>query len=82
MMINWNRLKLCLTNYRWYVAIVWMLVLIPLWFVPYLLITLLAIVVFWTNVILERILDWMYSTSVTKLKWANRWFISSIKERL
>lgn len=82
MMINWNRVKLCLTNYRWYVALVWLLVLIPLWFVPYLLITLLALVVFWINDVLVRILDWMYRMSVTKLKWANRWFSSSIKERL
>lgn len=78
MNINWSNVKLCLTNYRWYIAVVWALLLIPIWFLPQMVISLFSTFFAWFALRLADIVDDMHEITRDYLTWAVRWFNSSL----
>ncbi|BBA65548.1 predicted ORF [Xanthomonas phage XacN1] len=78
MNINWSNVKLCVTNYRWYIAVVWALLLLPIWFLPMVAISLISTFFAWFALQLSDIVDEMRYITQEYLTWAVRWFYRSL----
>lgn len=78
MNINWSNVKLCLTNYRWYIAVLWVIFLIPVWFLPQLVISYISMFFAWFALRLEDIVDDMSEITELYFTWAVRWFGRSL----
>ena len=78
MSINWSNVKLCVTNYRWYIAVVWALLLLPIWFLPMATISLISTFFAWFALQLSDIVDEMRYITQEYLTWAVRWFTKSL----
>jgi hypothetical protein len=82
MNINWSNVKLCVTNYRWYIAVVWALLLLPIWFLPMVAISLISTFFAWFSLQLSDIVDEMRYITQKYLAWAVRWFGRSLPKDL
>lgn len=78
MKVNWNNVKLCLTNYRWYIAVIWALLMIPIWFLPMGAISLISTFFAWFALRLADIVDDMHDITSEYLTWAVNWFYKSL----
>lgn len=81
-MLKYNKenIKLCLTNYRWYIAVLWALFLIPVWFLPQLVISYISMFFAWFALRLEDIVDDMSEITYLYFTWAVHWFYRSLPE--
>lgn len=80
MKINWSNVKLYITNYRWYIAVAWAMVVILVWFLPQLVISYISRGLSWYAMRLEEIVDDMSEITELYFTWAVRWFYKSLQE--
>jgi hypothetical protein len=82
MKINWKNVKLSVTNYRWYIAVVWALLLIPIWFLPMVVIGLISTLFTRFSLLLSDIVDDMQDITSKYLTWAVKWFYKSLPKEV
>ncbi len=78
MKINWSNVKLRVTNYRWYIAVIWALLLLPVWCLPMAVISLISSFFAWYAMQLSDIATEMQHITQKYLTWAVRWFGRSL----